>query len=153
MLIHDRIKQEVNSWSALGVPALMQQFVLRNGTAYQPTSRLGSKLPSKACFENAAKLALDGVGTYVEGYAFGPRLPLVIHHAWVEIDDRAMDPTWEDPMSCQYFGVAFNTEFLREELLRNRVYGLLDIGGGINLDLFLKIDPDFKEFVSERFSK
>ncbi len=51
-----------------------------------------------------------------------------------------MDPTL-DAEGHDYFGVTFNDEILAEELLRNKVYGLLDLGVGLNSDLMFGIDP------------
>lgn len=60
----------------------------------------GAKL--KACFENCYRLFLYPENTefpfnrakYVEGYIWyedGPQL--TIHHAWIELDDKVIDPT------------------------------------------------------------
>ena len=81
----------------------------------------------KKCFRNAAILALDGRGTYFEGYAWCGLVPL--SHAWVERDGVVIDNTWR-PRPKEggraYFGVAFCTDFLRAELLTNRISGLLE---------------------------
>ena len=149
--LQDGIQQEIDAWAALGHPALLQRFVLRNGKAYAWRPRIGPKLPAKLCFQNAALLALKGMGTYVEGLALRPGMGIIIHHAWLDVDGEAMDPTWEAAEDNQYFGVGIPTPMLQEELLRNGTYGLFDLGTRLNLELMLKIDPDLAQFFPKNF--
>jgi hypothetical protein len=143
------LEREIETWAQLRIPALLQRFVVRNGHAYEPMARIGPKQPDKDCFKNATEYVLADGGQYVEGYALRPSLGLCMHHAWVEIDGRAMDPTWKDPEDCLYFGIPFETETLEDELFVNRVYGLLDTGRGLNIDLMFRIDPELKEIVEK----
>ena len=77
------------------------------------------------CFMNAAKAALmDRCLTYVEGYAAG-LIPII--HAWcVTARGEVVEVTWEDGVGVEYYGIPFKKEFLRDELLRNKHYGLID---------------------------
>ena len=69
-------------------------------------------MPPKQCFVNAARL----VGryprlTYVEGFAYRETVGLPIHHAWAVDEDRqVVDPTWDDPVDCSYWGVPFDRD-------------------------------------------
>lgn len=93
-------------------------------------ARLGA-IPQQ-CFANASSAVLaDRTGrfTYVEGYAQCPEVPgLAIAHAWVELDGKLFDPTWESrwpndgnlrylrgpvPDGYVYFGAAFTREEVR----------------------------------------
>jgi hypothetical protein len=63
----------------------------------------------QACFRNAMNLALDGRGTYVEGFAIVRDYP--VHHAWTTLDGvHAIDTTWPNAPVCQYFGIPFTTK-------------------------------------------
>lgn len=79
--------------------------------------------PKKACFETAGRLALeDDSFTYVEGIAFN-LFPTA--HAWVVREDGlVIDPTWDNPETCQYFGLAFTRDYLFETIERNKVWGI-----------------------------
>lgn len=83
------------------------------------------------CYANAATAVLgDRTGrfVYVEGYAQCPQVPgLAIAHAWVELDGKLFDPTWESraplgdrmelrgpvPDGYVYFGAPFTREEVR----------------------------------------
>ena len=53
----------------------------------------------------------------------------------------------------EYFGVEFDTALLRRETLRNKYYGLLDTGIGLNANLMFKIDPELKTIVEAVIAK
>jgi hypothetical protein len=82
----------------------------------------------KACYRNAANVAIENGWTYVEGLAspdFMPGLP--IHHAWaVTPEGHVYDPTWNN-RGAGYVGVPFRTDYLVDELERRGVYGLLSM--------------------------
>jgi hypothetical protein len=95
---------------------------------------------------NAAKIVMrDADATaYVEGFMINADLPIPIHHAWVSYDgETAMDPTL-DSANREYFGVSFSRQELVHELRKNNVYGLLDHGLGLNVDLMFRLDPELK---------
>jgi hypothetical protein len=82
---------------------------------------------------NAAHLALSNPDmSYVEGKITIHGIP--IEHAWCVGDDGiVVDPTIvpdADGTASRrvndYFGIAFNTAYLRKAMLWNKVYGLLD---------------------------
>ena len=66
-----------------------------------------------ACFSNAFLSqiffsAFDYEPIYVEGYALVEDVPLVTHHAWVELEGRIIEPTpaWlKHAKEASYFGV------------------------------------------------
>ncbi len=79
----------------------------------------------KECFLNARKLAfahpelayVEGVGRRFCGQNYFP-----VTHAWcVRIDGTVIDSTWIDPAGMEYFGVAFQTSFVREFVRRNKL--------------------------------
>ena len=106
----------------------VDHFVLTHGREWGPRIAVPDGAPStdKECFNNAASMVLDGRYkglTYVEGYATA-MLPL--HHAWVvDVDGQVIDPTWDDHPDAEYFGVAFDVEYVRREVLRTETWGVL----------------------------
>lgn len=138
MDIKAHLEQEYENWKKLGHPAVMQRFVLRNGRQYKAAPYTGKRLPKKECFSNAAHLR---TGDYVEGYATRPDIGILIHHAWCVKDGVVIDPTWDRPEECQYFGVKFTQAVLYKELIRLDHYGLLDTPRGLNIKFMLQIDP------------
>ena len=104
-------------------------FVLKHGRLWRTTPLLQREFrfhrgEMKQCYRNAAMAAMsDNRLTYVEGYADSI---IPIPHAWcVTARGLVVELTWEKP-GAEYYGVPFKTKFLREELLRNKVYGLID---------------------------
>ncbi len=92
---------------------------------------------AKQCFANSQRIVMrsfakTGMGgiRYAEGYACSGKLSvsLPIHHAWiVDENGQVIDPTWECPETSVYFGVTFETGFLRERLATFESYdSLLD---------------------------
>jgi hypothetical protein len=94
----------------------IELYVIQHGRSF-----IGIKRPkgyrrrtAKQCFHNAAMLAIEGRGTYVQGYAareHGVQLP--IEHAWITVDNvHAIDVTWPDSEQAAYFGVPIPTTVL-----------------------------------------
>jgi hypothetical protein len=85
--------------------------LIERGKFFEPIKRPKGyrKRADKACFTNAALLACDGRGTYVEGLACSSSSPgLAVHHAWITLDGvHAIETTWQEP-GASYFGVAFD---------------------------------------------
>lgn len=144
------------NWATLGHPATIERFVLRQGKCYDIGQRIGPRGTPKECFSNAANFVLQNGPrySYVEGFYMSPKLPIAIHHAWVRIIDndahlRGFDPTLDEDRARagDYVGVEFDRDTLREELLKNKVYGLLDHGRGVNTDLLFRIDPELRSVV------
>lgn len=73
------------------------------------------RMTPRHCFDNALRLAAGNPHlVYVEGFAVSV-LPL--HHAWcVTADGVVVDPTWEHPEECSYFGVPFSTAWVQSAL-------------------------------------
>ena len=103
------------------------EFLLRHGRSFEwhPFPRRLRRGVPRQCYRNAARLALrSGRFVYVEGYAVAPKIGISIEHAWcIDAARRVVDPTWED--GCDYFGVAFRTDYLRRVVRANRTYGLI----------------------------
>lgn len=102
----------------------LYEYVLEEGKLYEaaPLPEEFTKHDNRECFGNAFDLASthDDL-TYVEGYAL--RL-IPIMHAWVTRDGvTAIDPTWDNPEECQYFGVEFPIGLVAASALRNNRYG------------------------------
>ncbi len=148
-MIREYLEQQVKNWEPLGHPAIMERFVLRKGKVFTAGPRVGRKMTPNECYSNATHFVL-GFPTerdeYVEGFVIRPKLAIAIQHAWVRIRGNglvAMDPTL-DGDDNEYMGVVFDIPTLREQLRRNKVYGLLDHGQGINTDLIFKLDPELE---------
>ena len=91
------------------------------GAALPADVRRGAK---GECFMNAFLLAHRRNDLiYVEGYAhfYFPTL-----HAWcVTREGVVIDPTWDNPEDCAYYGIPLKREFATKATLRNKVYGVL----------------------------
>lgn len=127
-----------------------EEFVLHHGEFFKSNAFDDKKYSralrtKKECFRNAFELALmnDNL-VYCEGYAVDI-LPL--HHAWcVEKDTgKVVDPTWNNPESCIYFGVPFKLEFARHTVVSNEIYGVLDGYWNHEFPLLTGKATDFKE--------
>jgi hypothetical protein len=106
-------------------------WMVENGRHHQvdEDTYRGKRMPMKQCFENAYRLIItDHSLTYCEGYISVYGIP--IHHAWViDINNKVRDPTLRKDNKVpirEYFGVAFNTDYVMKALLINETYGLLD---------------------------
>lgn len=101
-------------------------FVKDRGRLYTPAAftlnRRGHA--KKMCFMNALHLAMDHPElTYVEGYgvALMPTL-----HAWcITGEGIVVDPTWDAPERCAYYGIPFDLAFAKQTVFRQQTYGLL----------------------------
>jgi len=109
--------------------ACAEEFVLKHGRAYQSPAK-DYCLPNwrgrmKMCFLNATVIALRCLPlTYVEGFAIN-LVPCA--HAWViNPKGQVIDPTWTDAPNAVYYGVAFRTAFLRQQVVESGYYGLLN---------------------------
>ncbi|HPF99000.1 MAG TPA: hypothetical protein PLE77_02960 [Kiritimatiellia bacterium] len=111
-----------------------EEFVLRNGRHFDPVpfpARLGYRgyqALLKSCFRNAYLLARHHPNKlrYAEGFAIpGGRFDCPFMHAWcVDLQDRAIDPTWHDGVA--YYGVIFDMGYAAEVVKVKREYGVLD---------------------------
>jgi hypothetical protein len=143
-IIRDMLAEQIANWECLGHPALLERFVLRNGKVFAPRKRIGRKRKAKECFSNATKVVMGGTGTYVEGFTIRTTFPFPLLHAWVTVDGSdAMDPTLNAD-EFEYFGVVFDRKILCREIMRSKMYGLLDTGLGNNTRLIFEIDPELE---------
>ena len=140
------LTERVAGWEQLGHPALLERFVLRNGKPYTDVAPQPARMAAKQCFGNATRWIRDHGGTYVEGFTMIPDIAHPIHHAWVvSHNDVVLDPTLADNTGYQYFGIAFETRFLLQTVLRAGYYGLLDNGHtGLNSKLMFERDPELE---------
>jgi hypothetical protein len=148
MNVRTCLEQEIALYEKIGAPAIMQRFILRNGEEFRSAPFTGTRMTPRKCFSNAAELCGEGPAAYyAEGYGWRNDLPIIIHHAWC-VDEKGfvIDPTWNDPEDCQYFGFKMKRSELWRRLASQSHYGLLDSGRGFNLKLMQEIDPGMKEF-------
>lgn len=116
--------------SKIGDYHSIMEFVYRNG---QPFNRIGKRPKSIRkgrngyCFANATRLALSHPKylVYCEGYAFGV---FPVHHAWcVTRRGTVIDPTWNDSIQHQYYGVPIKHSYLTGSIRDYGVYGVIDL--------------------------
>jgi hypothetical protein len=118
------------------------EFLLKYGKAYPTTAHSwdGERGQEKMCYRNAYHLATsDPRVTYVEGYVHIGILP--IEHAWCVRDGNVIDPTLTAENGEAYFGVPFNTTYLRTTALKTGYYGVIS---GTNRPLLLGEVPPAK---------
>ncbi len=146
--VHEWLDGMVEGLAHLGHPAIKERFILRNGKGSTGVEAKSGRGPKGQCFANAARLHWKSGARYFEGYAMTPGL-FPLHHAWVEIDGKIADPTWDNSDDVIYFGVAFDNEVVSRVTMESGVFGLLDQGEGINIKLMLELDPGLGEFMPE----
>lgn len=97
-------------------------FVIEHGRAFVPGALPATirRMEIGQCYANAQELALAHPElTYVEGVAAGLT---VRDHAWcVTGDGLVIDPTWREPESCAYFGIPFQTSYLKQVIDASRM--------------------------------
>lgn len=106
------------------------EFMAEHGRVFEHDSETYQRfVPGKPkdCYANAGRMALLGDDSlvYVEGYILFLGLP--IQHAWLWEPEtgRIYDPTLTDGEDVTlYFGVPFKREYLRETVLRTKVWGI-----------------------------
>lgn len=114
----------------------MVAFMLEHGRDYAigPYTFSLPRGEPKACFKNATLLALELPHmTYVEGKVGVFGIP--IDHAWcIDEEGVVVDPTLDRANKDgtfdrigPYFGVPFQTEYVRKAILLNKSYCLLDL--------------------------
>jgi hypothetical protein len=112
-------------------------FTLEHGQQWTPQALPGEfdRWEPKACFANSQELLVqedfltpDSGLTYVEGYAvsgelieMGTWIPL--HHGWlVDREGRVIDVTWTKPEGSIYFGVPFNTRYVKRVIKETKLF-------------------------------
>jgi hypothetical protein len=104
-------------------------FILQNGQECFPQEfnfELYPHVPrtKRECFRNAYHLAEMHDLIYVEGIA-NDIIP--VQHAWcVDINCNVIDPTWDHPETCSYFGVLFDLSFVSKTIFKRRMFGVID---------------------------
>lgn len=107
-----------------------EALVLEAGQAYtpQPLPDDVDRGPYGNCYENSLLMAVRHAGRlhYAEGWAESS-IGLPIQHAWlVDADGNCYDPTWDDNLDRQYYGIAFDTDWaVGRAIDQDCCYGLL----------------------------
>ncbi len=123
-----------------------KETLTQNELAYLTTCVGSTVFPIRECYANAQKLVLDADYTvgwkhklhYVEGYVVRTGLGIPIHHGWAVLDGKVIDMTMRltQPRSHGrfrdrvigsyndrvYFGVTFDTAYLRQRVAKNGGY-------------------------------
>lgn len=107
---------------ALPKSAIAFDILNRFGRVYEPkVTDLTGSMELGMCYRNSLN-AMDSRQFYCEGYAVAPGL-FPMEHAWiVDIDGKAIDPTWSH--GTDYFGVKFKNTFVNDFALRTGRYGI-----------------------------
>lgn len=111
-----------------------RDFVLQLGSGFpwRPLPDGMRMRAAKQCYENAARLTLREPKKflYVEGIALGVIAP--VPHAWcIDREGYVVDPTWRNVDERRYFGVPFETSYLRRRLYETVEHGaLIDVFEG-----------------------
>lgn len=92
--------------------------------------------PKKQCYRNAFMAVLENPElVYVEGIAF-PKGIIPLDHAWtMNKNGEVFDPTWNDGEA--YFGLPIKKEYLMEQTLKNKKYGIIFGSDFGNKDILL----------------
>jgi hypothetical protein len=115
--IKDVLTTYDNALKRIGHEDNLYGFVLEHGQEYDAMCLPDDipKMERGECFQNALTIADDDELVYVEGYALRPTLGMLFHHAWcVTPEDDVVDPTWDRPEECQYFGIGFQGQWVHD---------------------------------------
>lgn len=109
----------------------MASLVLAHGTLWSADEKTfrGRRMTIKQCFKNAANMVIQNNNlVYCEGYAYASDLPIAVEHAWVLQDGNVIDPTLRPRpgVNYVYYGIQIKYDYLAKQLVKNRVYGILD---------------------------
>ena len=106
----------------------LEEFVLKNGQEYTKRKKVVTESGNKKeCFKNAYDLAQEKGLTYVEGYATTETETLLelSLHAWcIDSQGTVYDPTWAE--ADEYFGVAFDMDYVTQTIYHSKHYGVID---------------------------
>lgn len=106
--ITEVLESYADSLAQLGHGRSTYAEILKHGRAYEaaPLPSTIRRGPKKECFINALRITDNDELTYCEGYGLRASVGMPIHHAWcVTPNGVVVDPTWDDPEECQYFGI------------------------------------------------
>jgi hypothetical protein len=124
------LEQMVQFADKYGMQSDLPKFLLKYGKEYVADANTykGSRATPKNCYGNCTHIAMDCRDlAYVEGYVSVYGVP--IQHAWLtNAKGNLIDPTLVDggDRANNYFGVAFDTDYLYRANKKNKYYGLLD---------------------------
>jgi predicted ABC-type ATPase len=125
-LAHPRIVLGIDNQSGMEA----QRYVAAYGQAFTaaPLPDDIEKGTPQECYKNASLMVmLNKDLTYAEGFGTTPSTgELAFMHAWgVTKDGKVVDPTWEHPEKCQYFGVKYDRSAYLKQLYTAKIYGVL----------------------------
>lgn len=120
-----RAVDEIATRAKFKTPA---RLVLKHGQSFEVWHRWPKSLglwrgPARECFRTCTWAALNNPRfIYCEGVAQGV---IPVDHAWVmdSVTGRAYDLTWKEGVG--YFGLAFDTDWLRRRIISSETYGIL----------------------------
>lgn len=139
MTIQTDLIDHLSIFARSGCP--VHKFLLKKGRFFTAAKRPKGmrKRPNGDCYRSAGRLVLEcdvPPLRYVEGVAVRLEIGFPLPHAWaVTRDGTVVDPTWKDPETAIYYGVAFDPLTLAKELQKWGFWGLLDGPRGPNRDL------------------
>lgn len=83
----------------------------------------------KSCYYNCFMRCLESKElTYCEGYAIPKSVGLAVSHAWlIDKDKEVQEVTWDEP-GVDYYGLAFDTKFIKQLFFNRKDPDKLIIG-------------------------
>jgi hypothetical protein len=162
-----RCRSSINSTVGEATPPLSTELTLHDlykarglEQLYVPFDKINHTHKYKGklgfCYKTAYRLAeSDSIFVYCEGYATSENLSIPLAHAWcVNRETREVyDPVWNTKKTRgnAYCGLPMNLGFVREVILHNKQYGVLDsiwmCKHLFNTPLSDILHPDYKEII------
>lgn len=123
----------------IGEAESIERLVINHGREFTPADlpKWCPRMKARHCFENAFRVVAGDIPSltrprlralhYCEGFGVPKGVPIPLHHAWLCDDEHnVIDPTWETPGECAYFGIKFNIGFVLDTVSASETYGVID---------------------------
>lgn len=113
-------------------PQQIHDYLQKNGAKEFEAAKLPKEVvrgPKGECYANATQAMWHNpeLGLqFAEGFAYEPNTGLHYQHAWcVDRNGKVVDPTWDHPEKCKYYGVVYDKKPYVAFITKTKYYGVL----------------------------
>ncbi len=142
-MIKDYLEREVELRGKIGIPCLLERFVLRNGEEFHGSPYPGKRMKPKMCYMNSTFLMEQKGMKYYEGLCLNVINPILpFQHAWCVKDGVVYDPTLAEPEKYGYLGIHVPDRDVHRITSETGYYGILSLHDMFNVDYINERDPE-----------